>query len=209
MNIKVLASIPVLLAMAASVSIAQDRLAGYTGPFANDRKLQAEDLVDLSPDALGKMRNEVYASYGRPFVTDKYRIYFSNFKWYREVRTYDDSWLDATDKYNIALIKSFEEPADEASVRKALATFGEVPIGEALGYPAGTLTFFFTAKKVTLDSDESVAYFVGRTTTDYQVKGSWVFISQVFMLGGPLAARFDFSGELPDLLSAQILSFSK
>jgi hypothetical protein len=51
------------------------------------------------------MRNGIYAFYGRPFETPKWKAYFAGVSWYKADPTYTDARLSKTAVYNIELLK--------------------------------------------------------------------------------------------------------
>jgi hypothetical protein len=79
--------------------------------YGNERHyslMKMTDFLDYYPDRLDILRNEVYARYGRPFVNQKYREYFSTQGWYREIQDFSDNWLSRQDRYNVELILTIE-----------------------------------------------------------------------------------------------------
>jgi hypothetical protein len=50
------------------------------------------DILEYYPDRLPYLRNEVYARYGRPFVTREYQDYFNRQRWYTVRSDYTDAW---------------------------------------------------------------------------------------------------------------------
>lgn len=59
-----------------------------------------------------KMRNGIYAYYGRPFTTDQWKTYFASQSWYKVNPEYSDALLSEAAKRNVALLKKF---ADEGT----------------------------------------------------------------------------------------------
>jgi len=87
-------------------------LKGYNNDFLS-QKLRIEDLLDKTSEELAFMRNEIYAKYGREFITPKYRDYFSSKKWYKINPHFSDDFLNETDKENVSLILSLEKPSKD------------------------------------------------------------------------------------------------
>ena len=73
-----------------------------------DSKLTAEDLSDLDKAQLRLMRNAVYARHGRTFKSVDLQSLWECYAWYKKNPNYSDDLLTETDKYNIEIIKSYE-----------------------------------------------------------------------------------------------------
>jgi hypothetical protein len=73
-----------------------------------DKILRVEDLRALSLRDLRILRNTIYARRGRPFKSRILQEHFLRMSWYKINPGYSDSLLSATDKRNIALVKSVE-----------------------------------------------------------------------------------------------------
>jgi hypothetical protein len=84
-------------------------VAEYSGRFASDPRLKAEDVAVLPPDRYRLLRNEIYARYGRTFQSSDLQAHFEAQPWYHADPGYSDTRLTANDKANAALIQSFEE----------------------------------------------------------------------------------------------------
>lgn len=106
-------SVCVLLAVLAISSLsAQDYyLQDYSGFWHVKEGLFLPDLFAIEDDELPYLRNEIFARYGRPFTTDKYRNYFIAQSWYREVPDYQDSWIPAIERENSTLMMNLEKSA--------------------------------------------------------------------------------------------------
>jgi serine/threonine protein kinase len=82
------------------------------------------DLSGLTPPQLNRLRNTVYARYGRTFQDNDLRLYFQSRPWYKPRADYDDDKLTTNDRANAELIKAFEDNggapprADAARVNK-------------------------------------------------------------------------------------------
>jgi hypothetical protein len=70
--------------------------------------LAASDLAGLSPPALRRLRNTIYARHGRTFITPEIQSYFNGRPWYRPRSDYSDDDLTSTDRANISLIQAAE-----------------------------------------------------------------------------------------------------
>ncbi len=82
---------------------------GVVIPDSSDRLLSADELGNYSTNELRIARNEIYARHGFRFSDPSLRAHFSQFDWYRP--TSDDVALSATEKANIALLKTAETAA--------------------------------------------------------------------------------------------------
>jgi hypothetical protein len=101
----ILAALVIPLHLAA----AQDVLPGYPGFWDRGRKITVLDILEYYPERLPYLRNEVYARYGRAFVTRVYQDYFNRQSWYKIQNNYTDDWLSGADKYNAELIRAIEQ----------------------------------------------------------------------------------------------------
>lgn len=72
-------------------------------------KLVSADLEKLSKAQLRLMRNAIYARHGRTFKSIDLQSLFECYAWYKKNSAYSDGLLTDVDKYNIGLIKMFEE----------------------------------------------------------------------------------------------------
>lgn len=72
-------------------------------------KLSSADLEKLSKAQLRLMRNAVYARHGRTFKSTDLQSLWECYAWYKKNPAYSDELLTDIDKYNIRLIKMFEE----------------------------------------------------------------------------------------------------
>lgn len=82
---------------------------GVVIPDSSDRLLSADELGNYSANELRIARNEIYARHGFRFTDPSLRAHFSRFDWYRP--TSDDVALSATEKANVALLKTAETAA--------------------------------------------------------------------------------------------------
>lgn len=74
-------------------------------------ELEEADLSGYSKEALGYIRNEVFARHGHCFKTTKMKSYFDKQTWYKPYSEYHydaTEFLNETEKKNVALIKTLE-----------------------------------------------------------------------------------------------------
>ncbi|HEQ72667.1 MAG TPA: YARHG domain-containing protein [Spirochaetia bacterium] len=81
----------------------------YDGVYQKIPKLRFADVIDASLEELARLREELYARYGRPIRDERFVSYFRNTRWYRENPYYTDDWLTGVDTYNLKLINDFLE----------------------------------------------------------------------------------------------------
>jgi len=81
----------------------------YSGSLPNNHLLRIEDIHGKTTEELALLRNEIYAKYGREFITPKYREYFGSKSWYKINPHFSDDFLTEIDKKNVALILSIEQ----------------------------------------------------------------------------------------------------
>jgi hypothetical protein len=82
---------------------------GVVIPDSSNRLLSADELGNYSALELRIARNEIFARHGFRFSDPSLRAHFSQFSWYRA--TTDNVQLSATEKANVALLKSAETAA--------------------------------------------------------------------------------------------------
>lgn len=73
-------------------------------PEASQRLLKDDDL-QMSPEALDYMRNEIYARHGYSFANKEWAQSFANLEWYIPCSTNVDAQLTSIEKTNIDRIK--------------------------------------------------------------------------------------------------------
>ena len=73
-----------------------------------DKKLTDEDIQYLTKDQLRIMRNAIYARHGKTFKSVDLQTLWESYPWYKKNPNYSDDLLTETDKYNIEIIKSYE-----------------------------------------------------------------------------------------------------
>jgi hypothetical protein len=96
------------------------RLPLYNGIYDGKKRLAIADVVYPDLEQLARMREEVYAKYGRPIQDTRFSSYFERTRWYKVNPFYSDSMLNHTDKANIKLINDFlvENPTDVALFKR-------------------------------------------------------------------------------------------
>ncbi|MFO7897054.1 MAG: YARHG domain-containing protein [Candidatus Cloacimonadales bacterium] len=82
-------------------------------PEASERLLSKTELLHLTKDELKIMRNEIFASKGYNFKTNRYKSYFTEQKWYEPQYENVGNELTEIEKENIKLIKQVEQIAKE------------------------------------------------------------------------------------------------
>ncbi len=98
----------------------------YECLYEVDTPLQLNDVLYLSNEYLGFLRNEIFARHGRVFTTEKYKIFFNSQAWYRPDNFYSENKLTAIDKANVKLIQSIENPsAEDSNLENNLIKNGE------------------------------------------------------------------------------------
>ena len=75
--------------------------------FASLIKLTKDDLMGFTKAELRIMRNEIYARHGYIFDSKDLRDYFMKKEWYRPLTK--NVKLNAIEKYNVDLIKRYED----------------------------------------------------------------------------------------------------
>lgn len=89
---------------------AKSKSNGYIAKDSSVKLLTEEELLGLSRDDLGLIRNEIYARYGYIFKSPTYADYFGKKTWYTPNNSFkgNESDLNEIERKNIALIKSLE-----------------------------------------------------------------------------------------------------
>lgn len=78
-------------------------------PFSGYQKLVKKDLEDFSDLDLKKARNEIYARYGRSFVSQDMACYFAKQSWYKENPDYSEKLLSPVEISNAVFILNYEK----------------------------------------------------------------------------------------------------
>lgn len=78
-------------------------------PNLSYNRLEAGTLNQLDEDKLAEMRNEIFASYGYDFKTDRWKNFFEAFSWYQPSKqSVSKDELNLVEQYNLELIVSEE-----------------------------------------------------------------------------------------------------
>ncbi len=80
----------------------------YVIVHSNERQINRDELVNLTPWQLKVARNEIYARHGRPFVHKDMQCYFAKKSWYSVNADYDASSLSYIENTNVATIQAYE-----------------------------------------------------------------------------------------------------
>lgn len=83
----------------------------YILPDSNVRYLEEKDLEGLDAKQLRLARNEIYARYGRKFLSEDLQDYFNSQTWYEgtiEAEDFDTAMLTEIEAANVMLIVDFE-----------------------------------------------------------------------------------------------------
>lgn len=83
----------------------------YIIPVSMIETLTADQLVNMSDNALWLARNEIYARHGRGFSNEYLQSYFNACSWYEkseEADAFDESVLSQTEKDNLKVIQEAE-----------------------------------------------------------------------------------------------------
>ncbi len=87
-------------------------------PFSGYQKLVKEDLEDFSDLDLKKARNEIYARYGRKFVSQDMACYFAKQSWYKINSDYSEKLLSPVEVANAVFILNYEKERQSEFVNK-------------------------------------------------------------------------------------------
>ena len=66
-----------VILLVAGAASAQNVLPGYQGFWSTIKSFSVIDLLPYYPDQLGRVRNGIFAPYGREFATERYHQCFS------------------------------------------------------------------------------------------------------------------------------------
>ena len=78
-------------------------------PEVSDKLLIKSDLTNLTKDDLAIIRNEIFASKGYIFKTNRFKSYFAEQEWYKPQFDNVDKNLSDNEKENIKLIRALEK----------------------------------------------------------------------------------------------------
>ena len=83
----------------------------YIIPDSNTRKIEKEEIIDLSLEKLNKAYNEIFARYGHDFLNKELKEYFNKLSWYHveNNKTVKLEELNEIERYNLNIIKSVIE----------------------------------------------------------------------------------------------------
>jgi len=87
-------------------------------PFSGIQKLTKKDLEDFSNLDLKKARNEIYARYGRKFVSKDMACYFDKQSWYKVDSNYSEKLLSPLEISNAVFILNYEKERQSEFINK-------------------------------------------------------------------------------------------
>ncbi|MFA5750134.1 MAG: YARHG domain-containing protein [Candidatus Shapirobacteria bacterium] len=96
----------------------KDIISVYLLPMSNSRKITKEDLINFSDLDLKKSRNEIYARYGRSFVSQDMACYFVKQSWYQENPDYNEKLLSSLEISNVIFILNYEKEKQSPYINK-------------------------------------------------------------------------------------------
>jgi hypothetical protein len=142
-------------------------------------KIEVTDILEYYPDRLDIIRNEIFARYGRPFASQKYKDYFSTKSWYVEKSNYSDNWLTKRDKENAEFISLIEKAGH------CYDAIVEAKKNRIIYKGLHSINFsLFTAHTAALESkDLDGKPFIAFTDWDWLVVGNWIIVYE--QLEGP------------------------
>jgi hypothetical protein len=89
------------------------QLCGAANPSACEYDWPTNDVPQCS--YFDQLRNGIYAYYGRPFESEKWKAYFAKQTWYRVNPAYTDALLSPAAKRNVALLKDMADKGERCS----------------------------------------------------------------------------------------------
>ena len=135
--------------------------------------MKVTDFLEYYPDRLDILRNEAYARYGRPFVNQKYRDYFSAQSWYREIPDFSDNWLSRQDRYNVELILTIERGEPCYNAITEARNSGTIYTGY---HDMHFSLFTANSAAVGTTSAHRGDYYISFEDWDWIVMGNWIII---------------------------------
>lgn len=84
----------------------------YVFPHSDSQYITAEEMEGLTKEDCRIARNEIYARHGRRFSDEVLQAYFETCSWYYgyiSPEEFDDNVLNDVERYNIEMIKAYEE----------------------------------------------------------------------------------------------------
>jgi len=172
----------------------QEVLPEYNG-FWSKGPINIIDIIDYYPDRIDILRNEIYARYGRPFINQKYRQYFSSQDWYMEKSDFSETWLTDIDRWNIDFILAVENtpPCYEiiSNARKNNIVY------KVIGGDIGLHFALFSHNKAVEGGYFHGDYYINENSRqNWTVMGNWILIYEQL---GPLELnRYNVSAYLLD-----------
>jgi hypothetical protein len=157
------------------------RLPFYDGFYRQTPELKVAQVIYASAENLARLREEIFARYGRPIQDKRFVDYFKETRWYRTSPAYTDSLLGPDDRANLELINDFLEPnaADQALFKQITRQYEyRSPDGKSYlrftGRDAGVIGSF---GENTHSSILEVPYFYEQERGfSYKVAGGKVFV---------------------------------
>jgi hypothetical protein len=71
--------------------------------------INSKSITNLNKEELASMRNEIFASYGYQFKSEKWKNYFGQFNWYKPTReSVEEQELNPIERLNLKLIQETE-----------------------------------------------------------------------------------------------------
>lgn len=128
-----------------------------------EKQINYMDLVNLTADELGILRNAIFAKHGYIFKTAKYSDYFSSFDWYEPVLEDVNSRLTKQDQLGITLIKKAERFSEKSiklsDEEKGMVGLWHLGAGAGAGYSDiyrfyEDGTYKYTLSQMTMDERE-------------------------------------------------------
>ena len=153
------------------------RLPGYDGKFKDNAELTINNLLAKTNQELDLLRNEIFASYGRPFVNAIYQDYFQKQKWYSVNPKYSDALLTDTDRFNSELLLSLAQ-GDGKELQQKLLALGEISYygNYYASHKEPDLTLVFSVDQVVVVSNDN-HYFNSNAAVPYVIRGNWLIIN--------------------------------
>ena len=90
----------------------QNTLNDYILPDSSTHAYSRSQLEQMSNHDLFLARNEIYARYGRQFVSQELQDYFGSKSWYHGTvapNDFNENWLNDTERHNVETMLSIEQ----------------------------------------------------------------------------------------------------
>ena len=65
-----------------------------------------------------RVRNEIFAQYGKPFTDERWKRYFASVPWYHPMENYSEDRLSSTAKENVLLLLKMKKEKYKCSTEK-------------------------------------------------------------------------------------------